>query len=161
LSREELGKLCLVLFVAGHETTTNLIGNGMKALLEDPGELHLLVDRPDRTKTAIEELLRFDPPAHCVARVATADVEAGGHAFRPGQQAVVFVGAANRDPNQFVRPDKLDLARSPNPHLSFGHGLHHCLGASLARVEGHLAIQTLVSRFPSVALAEAPEYREH
>jgi cytochrome P450 len=162
LSEEELRSMTILLFVAGHETTMNLIGNGMKALLEHPDELRRLVDDPSLTPSAIEELLRFDGPVHLTGRIATERLEVGGHQFEPGQQVVVYLSAANRDPERFHRPDELDIGRADNQHLTFSHGIHYCLGAALARIEGQEAIGALVQRFPHMELlTETPKYRDH
>ncbi|MBI2706436.1 MAG: cytochrome P450 [Actinobacteria bacterium] len=162
LSEEELRAMTILLFVAGHETTMNLIGNGMKALLENPDQMRLLVDDPSLAPSAVEELLRFDGPVHLTGRTATEDLEIGGHQFGKGDQVIVYLSAANRDPLRFDRPDDLDVARPDNQHLTFSHGIHYCLGAALARVEGQVAISTLVQRFPDMQLVtEQPTYRDH
>jgi cytochrome P450 len=139
LQTEELVTMCLLLLAAGHETTANLIGNGTLALLEHPDQLAWLARNPDRCGEAVEELLRYDSPAQVASRVARHDLELGGVSVRKGQQALVVVGAANRDPACYADPDRLDLTRSGPPHLAFGNGPHYCVGAGLARVE---AIET-------------------
>jgi cytochrome P450 len=162
LAEEELRSLVLLLFVAGHETTTNLIGNGMKALFEHPDQLARLRDDPSLVASAIEEILRFDGPVHVTGRIPTEDLEVNGQQFVRGQQVVAMLAAANRDPEMFPDPDRFDIGRTPNHHVAFSKGLHHCLGASLARLEGHHAVGRLVQRFPAMELVTTePEYRDH
>jgi cytochrome P450 len=160
LSHRELLIMCNLLLIAGHETTVNLIGNGLRALLTHPDQLERLRDEPDLIETAVEELLRFDSPVQLTGRVVSEDLEVGGVQMRPGHFVMVLLGAANRDPAQFPDPDRLDLARHPNQHLSFGRGIHFCLGAPLARVEGQVAIGSLVRRFPRLRLAGEPVQRD-
>lgn len=150
LSEAELVSLCLLILVAGNETTTNLIGNGMLALLRDPVARRRLQDDPSMAKTAIEELLRYDSPVQSTDRVAREDLELHGHRVKKGDVVGAILGAANRDPDVFSNPDTLDLTREENPHLSFGHGVHFCLGAQLARLEGRIAITRLLERFPDL-----------
>lgn len=150
LTQEELISLCLLILVAGNETTTNLIGNGVLALLHHPGERRRLQDDPSLAKTAIEELLRYDSPIQTTDRVAREDLELHGRRVRKGDVVGVILGAANRDPERFTNADGLDLGREDNPHLSFGHGVHFCLGAQLARLEGQIAITRLLERFPDL-----------
>jgi cytochrome P450 len=160
LSDAELLATSNLLLLAGHETTTNLIGNGMLALLREPAEWRRLCDTPDLLPTAIEELLRFDGPVQATLRVALEDVAIDGHAIPAGALVLVSIGAANHDPAVFADPDELDLARDPNPHLAFGFGTHFCLGAPLARLEAQLAFEALTRRFPKLALVDdRPEYR--
>lgn len=154
LSEQEMISTVFLLLFAGNETTTNLIGNGMLNLLRHPDELARLRADPDLIRTAIEELLRFEGPVQLTTRFASEPVElADGATIEPGQHVSFMLGAANRDPDQFADPDRLDLARRPNRHLTFGHGIHFCLGAPLARAQGQIAIATLVQRFPTLALA--------
>ncbi len=161
LNEEELLATCVLLFGAGHETTMNLIGNGMLALLRHPAELKKLREHPSLIQSAVEELLRYDGPVQITARVAMEDVEVGGKTVRKGQQVLLVLGAANRDPAQFSDPDRLDLGRSENRPLAFGHGIHFCLGAPLARVEAQMAIGMLLDRFPTLRLAStALEWRD-
>jgi cytochrome P450 len=151
----------VLLFIAGHETTVNLIGNGVLALLRHPDQRRLLQENPSLITSAVEELLRFDSPVQRTARVSSEPVEVGGLTIDTGAMVVAAVGAANRDPAQFPDPDHLDLSRRDNRHLSFGFGIHFCLGAPLARVEGQVAIGTLLRRFPRIALATtSPTWRE-
>ena len=162
LTEEELRSTTLLLFVAGHETTMNLIGNGVNALLRHPGELARLRDDPGLITSAVEELLRFDGPVHLTGRTATEDVQVDGVVVEKGQAVVTILAAANRDEAEFPDPDRLDLGRQPNHHLTFSHGIHHCLGAALARVEGQVAISSLVARFPEMELmTDDVRYRDH
>jgi cytochrome P450 len=161
LSADELRAITVLLFIAGHETTMNLIGNGTYALLQHPDQLALVRDDLEMARSAIEELLRYDGPVHVTARVPTEDIDVGGTPIAAGERMVVALGAANRDPAQYPDPDRLDVTREDNRHLTFSHGIHFCLGASLARVEGQVAIPRLLQRFPDLALAAEPSYREH
>ena len=161
LSADELRAITVLLFIAGHETTMNLIGNGTYALLQHPDQLALVRDDLEMARSAIEELLRYDGPVHVTARVPTEDIDIGGTPIAAGERMVVALGAANRDPAQYPDPDRLDVTREDNRHLTFSHGIHFCLGASLARVEGQVAIPRLLQRFPDLALAAEPSYREH
>jgi cytochrome P450 len=161
LSADELRAITVLLFIAGHETTMNLIGNGTYALLQHPDQLALVRDDLEMARSAIEELLRYDGPVHVTARVPTEDIDIGGTPIAAGDRMVVALGAANRDPAQYPDPDRLDVTREDNRHLTFSHGIHFCLGASLARVEGQVAIPRLLQRFPDLALAAEPSYREH
>lgn len=161
LNEEELLATCILLLVAGHETTVNLIGNGTLALLRHPDQLQRLRERPELISSAVEELLRYDGPVQRTARIPSEDVTIGGQTIAKGEMVMPFIGAADRDPAQFPDPDRLDIARADNRHIAFGWGIHFCLGAPLARVEGQLAIHTLVQRLPKLALAtDTPEYRQ-
>jgi cytochrome P450 len=161
LSEHELLATCILLLVAGHETTVNLLGNGTLALLRHPDQLRLLRDDPGLIGTAVEELLRFDGPVQRTARIPDTDVVIDGHTIAAGDMVMPFIGAADRDPAQFPDPDRLDLKRADNRHIAFGWGIHFCLGAPLARLEGQIAINTLVRRFPKLTLAtDRPEYRQ-
>jgi len=160
LSEQELQATALLLLLAGHETTTNLIGNGLLALLRHPDQLERLRREPELLDNAIEELLRYDSPVQGTVRVAIADVELGGQRIEPGALVFCGIGAANRDPLVHPDPDRLDLARQPIRHLSFGLGTHFCLGAALARLEGRAVFRALGERVRSVELAsEALVYR--
>jgi pimeloyl-[acyl-carrier protein] synthase len=154
LSDTELVATAVLLLLAGHETTTNLIGNGTLALLQHPAELARLRAEPVLLKSAIEEMLRFDSPVQGTARAASEDVEYGGVAIPKGALVLCGIGAANRDPAVFPEPDRFDVGRRDNHHLSFGFGAHFCLGAPLARLEGEIAFRALLERFPKLALAE-------
>jgi cytochrome P450 len=161
LSELELVATCVLLLVAGHETTVNLLGNGTLALLRHPDQLRLLRENPGMIGTAIEELLRYDGPVQRTARVPGVDAVVAGHKIAAGEMVMPFIGAADRDPAHFPDPDRLDLARADNRHVAFGMGIHFCLGAPLARLEGQIAIDTLVHRFPKLALAtDRPQYRQ-
>jgi cytochrome P450 len=161
LSEDELLATCILLLIAGHETTVNLIGNGTLALLRHPGELRRLRESPGLIASAVEELLRYDGPVQRTARIPSTDVTIGGRTIGKGEMVMPFIGAADRDPAQFRDPDRLDLARTDNRHIAFGWGIHFCLGAPLARVEGQIAIDTLVRRFPKLELVtDEPEYRQ-
>lgn len=160
LTDEELLATCNLILLAGHETTTNLIGNGMLALLREPAELARLRSDSALLPSAIEELLRFDGPVQATVRVALEDVEMGGKRVPEGAFVIVSLGAANRDPAVFEDPDRLDLSRSPNPHLAFGFGTHFCMGAPLARLEAEVAFEALLRRFPKLDLVnDTPDYR--
>jgi len=152
LTLEEVFATCILLLVAGNETTTNLIGNGLLALLRHPDQLALLRDDPDLIESAVEELLRYDSPVQATSRFVQEDVAIDGHTVAANQQAIVLLGAANRDPERFSDPDRLDITRQDNQHLSFSHGIHYCLGAPLARLEGQIALLALLDRFPNLRL---------
>ena len=164
LTEEELRAMVLLLFVAGHETTMNLIGNGLFAMLTNRGEWERLVADPTLVPSAVEECLRYDGPVHLTGRIATCDLEVAGHEFAKGEQVVTLLAAANRDPERFPDPDRFDVGRADNQHLTFSHGIHYCLGAALARLEGQVVFARLVERFPDLQLAcdpDAVEYRPH
>ncbi len=162
LSLGELTSTCVLLLLAGHETTANLIGNGTLALLRHPDQLTRLRDDPALDRVAVEELLRYDSPVQYDGRTALEDVELAGVTVRAGEAAIVSLGAANRDPAVFDEPDRLDLERADLHHLAFGAGIHYCLGAALARLEGQLAIPRLVRRFPNLSVTvDEPVWREH
>jgi cytochrome P450 len=161
LSEDELIATCILLLIAGHETTVNLIGNGTLALLRHPGELRRLRETPGLITSAVEELLRYDGPVQRTARITSTAVTIGGRTIPKGEMVMPFIGAADRDPTQFPDPDRLDLGRADNRHIAFGWGIHFCLGAPLARVEGQIAIDTLVRRLPRLALVnDEPEHRQ-
>jgi cytochrome P450 PksS len=150
--------MIFLLLLAGHETTVSLIGSGTLALLQNPGELQKLRERPELIDSAIEELLRYTSPIeHPAPRFAREDVELGGQLIRRGEMVVPVVAAANRDETVFPNPDTLDITRHPNRHVAFGMGVHYCLGAPLARLEGRLALLALVQRFPQLRLAVPAE----
>ena len=158
LTREELLMTLMLLLVAGHETTRNLIGNGMLALLRHPDQLQRLRDHPELMDSAIHELLRYDAPVQLDSRVVQEDLEIGGKRIRKGQRVIGLIGAANRDPESFARPNTLDIGRDDRSHLSFGRGIHYCLGSSLAVLEGRIALAALLRRFSSIQLAAEPEH---
>jgi len=148
LSRHELLAVCALILGAGHETTTNLIANSFVALLRNPGERKRLTQDRGLIETAVEEFLRYDSPVQVTDRVATQELEIAGQKVRKGQFTLLLLGAGNRDPEQFEEPDRLDLGRADNRHLSFSQGVHFCLGAQLARAEGQIAIGSVLERFP-------------
>ena len=156
LTEPELLHNCIFLLNAGHETTTNLIGNGLVALASVPAERQRLIDNPDLIKTAIEEFLRFESSNQLGNRITTEPVELGGVALPSGVSLTLCIGAANRDPQQFNDPERLDIGRSPNRHLAFATGAHQCAGVALARLEGAIAISRFLKRFPGYALNGAP-----
>ncbi len=161
LDADELRDQVILLFLAGHETTVNLIGNGTLALLRNPDQLALLRARPDLIGNAIEELLRYDSPVQFTRRIALAPLEIDGQVIEAGSFIFTMLGAANHDPEHFgPDADELDITRRDAPHhISFGGGIHHCLGAVLARAEARIAVGSLVARFPELALAtDAPAW---
>ncbi len=161
LSEDELIATCILLLIAGHETTVNLIGNGTLALLRHPEELRRLRETPGLITSAVEELLRYDGPVQRTARITSTEVTIGGRTIGKGEMVMPFIGAADRDPSQFSDPDRLDLGRTDNRHIAFGWGIHFCLGAPLARIEGQIAIDTLVRRLPRLTLVDdEPEHRQ-
>jgi len=161
LTEDELIATAVLLLGAGHETTMNLIGNGLLALFRHPEQMAKLKADPSLIQNAIEECLRFDGPVQMTARTALEDIEIEGKTITKGQQAVIVLAAANRDPAQFVDPDTFDITRKDNPHIAFSHGIHYCLGAPLARVEAQIALNTLLRRMPNLRLhTEDLEWRE-
>ena len=161
LTEPEVIAMCLLLFIAGHETTVNLIGNGLLALLRHPEQLARVQADPALVPNAVEELLRYDSPVQRTARITTEEVDLAGHHITKGAMVVVALGAANRDPAQFADPDRLDVTRRDVRHISFGFGIHFCLGAPLARVEGQIALGALLRRAPGLTLDEPTlEWRE-
>ena len=157
--REMLGMLRLLL-VAGNETTTNLIGNGVLALLRHPAQLRALRDDPDLIPMAVEELLRFDSPVQATLRLVLEDCDVNGFPLRRGDNAILLNGAANHDPAAFDDPDQLDVTRGEVNHVAFGRGIHYCLGAPLARLEGRIAIEVLLERYPGLRLlSDRPAFR--
>lgn len=162
LSEVELFANANLLMVAGHETTTNLIGNGLLALLQNPDQLRRLRDQPALMPQAVEEFLRYGNPVQFTNRVAREDHEIGGRRIAKGQMVLPVLAAANRDPEQFHEPDRLDITRTPNHHVALGQGIHFCLGAPLARLEAQIAFATLLRRLPGLKWAGGkPEYREN
>lgn len=162
LTDDEVIATCILLLFAGHETTTNLLGNGLYYTMKFPDQWKRIKDDPSLVESAVEEWLRYDGPSGALVRVMTADVEFGNKQLLQGQRLFAFVNAANRDSGQFANSDRFDIGRSPNAHLTFGHGIHFCLGAPLARLEGQIALRSLIERFPDIALAStvAPEWKD-
>lgn len=160
LTDVELIATCILLLIAGHETTTSLIGNGMLALLRQPGQLARLRAAPELAGSAVEELLRYDSPVQLTMRTALEDATAGGVEVPEGSFVILLLGAANRDPEAHPDPDRLDIERAPSAHLAFGQGIHFCLGAPLARLEAQVALRAL-SRTGAMALAAEPEWKDN
>ena len=152
LTESELYATCRLLLVAGHETTVNLIGNGVLALLRHEDQRQHLQNHPELIASAVEELLRYDGPIQLISRTVLEEMTFQGHTLCQGQEVGFLIGAANRDAAQFKQPNQLDLTRRNNAHLAFGHGIHYCLGAPLARLEGQIAINTLLQRMPTLRL---------
>jgi len=156
LTEKELLHNCIFLLNAGHETTTNLIGNGLVALSVNPAQKKRLIDNPDLIKTAVEEILRFESSNQLGNRITTEQLELGSVTMPAGTSVTLCIGAANRDPEQFPDPETLDIGRTPNRHLAFGTGAHQCAGMALARLEGAIAILRLLARFPGYSLNGQP-----
>jgi cytochrome P450 len=152
LTEEEVIANCIITMTGGQETTTNLIGNGLLALLQNPQELARLQADPSLLPVAVEELLRYESPIQHTARLAPADAELGGKRIRKREAVIAVIGAANRDPGRFPNPDRLDIRRPDNRHLAFGWAAHSCFGAPLARVEGRIALSTIFRRLRNLAL---------
>ncbi|GGP37531.1 cytochrome P450 [Saccharothrix coeruleofusca] len=159
LTEDELVATSVLLLMAGHEATVNVIGNGVLALMRHREQWERLVADPSLLPTAVEELIRYDSPLQLFERTATRPVEIAGHVVEPGQKIAALLGAAARDPRVFADPDRLDIGRSPNPHLGFGMGVHYCLGAPLARIEVQAALGSLVRKLPGIELAAEPHRR--
>jgi cytochrome P450 len=156
LSQEELLGFCFVLIVAGNDTTTNLIANGAVLLAAQPEQRRLLVADPARIPQAVEEMVRFESPAQALPRVTRCEVELHGVKIPAGEEVMLVWAAANRDPREFEDPDRFDVARDIKRHLGFGHGVHFCLGAKLARLEARVAFEELLGRIPEYQLASEP-----
>lgn len=161
ISEEELIGSCILFLFAGHETTTNLIGNGVRALLQNPEQKAKLIADPSLAAGAVEEMLRFEGPTGAVVRVVKEPFDMRGKTLRKGDRVYAMVNAANHDPEVFEDAARFDITRTPNRHLTFNHGIHFCLGAPLARAEGRIAITRLFARFPNLALAsDTAEYMD-
>jgi hypothetical protein len=156
LSETELLQNCIFILNAGHETTTNLIGNALEIFIRFPAERRRLIENPALMKSAVEEALRFESSNQLGNRIVTADTTLGGVAMPKGTLVTIGIGAANRDPEPFPDPDRFDTARNPTRHLAFGSGIHMCAGMSLARLEGRVAIERFLARFPDYGPDGAP-----
>jgi len=156
LSEAELLHNCIFILNAGHETTTNLIGNGLHALAESPDQRQRLIADQSLVSSAVEEILRFESSNQLGNRRTTQETVLGGRVLPAGSLITLAIGAANRDPAQFPAPDRFDVGRTPNRHLAFGAGRHQCVGMALARLEGKIAIARFLARFPGYRLADAP-----
>jgi pimeloyl-[acyl-carrier protein] synthase len=154
LTDEELLATCILLVIAGHETTVNLISNSILSLLKHPHQLMELKEKPLLIEGAVEEFLRYESPTQMTARIASEDIEIHQTTIKKGDQVYILLGAANRDPNIFHNPHILDITRNPNPHLAFGSGTHFCLGAPLARLETQIAIKSLLCQKDNLQLAD-------
>ncbi|MBV9254375.1 MAG: cytochrome P450, partial [Actinobacteria bacterium] len=162
LTEAELLSTLILLLIAGHETTVNLIGNGVLALLRNRAQFEKLAADPTLAKSATEEVLRYDAPVQMTMRVAHDELRFGDFAMGKGEAAILLVAAANRDPAMFDDPETFDITRDDSRHLAFSSGIHFCLGASLARLEGQVALATLARRLPTMELAvDRPEYKEN
>ena len=161
LTHIELLSMCFLLLVAGHETTVNLIGNGMLALMQHPDQFQKLKNDFSLINSAVEEMLRWNGPVETPTwRYASEDVEISGVVITQGDVVLPSLLAANRDPKVFENPNVFDIMRTVNPHIAFGHGIHYCIGAPLARMEGTIAIQKLIERFPNIRLNTSIEHLE-
>lgn len=161
LNHDELRSTCTLILIAGHETTMNLIGNGLQALLRSPDQKEKLRENPTLARTAVEELLRYDSPVHLTARSASEKIDFDGTTFDKGHLVIIAIGGVNRDPKHFPDPDKLDIERDPNHHIAFSAGAHFCVGAQLARLEAQIAFPRLLERMPKIELADNDlDYRE-
>jgi cytochrome P450 len=161
LSEQEVLATCSLVLFAGHETTTHLLANGLYLLLKNPEQREVMLGSPQQLEAAVEEVLRYESPIQRLSRVITEDFELHGQPLRKGQKAFLMIGAANRDSRQFPEGDRLDLRRQENRHIAFGFGIHYCLGAALGRLEGQIALSTLLRRFPKMKLLEEPERLEN
>src|SRR6185312_15711084 len=158
LSEDEAAAMAFILLFAGFETTINLVGNGYFALLTHPEQRDRLLADPDLLPTAVEELLRYDGPVEFGTwRFTTEPISVGGVAIPAGEPVLAVLAAADRDPSRFPAPDELDLGRPATGHVALGHGIHFCIGAPLARLEGRIAFERLLARYPAAALARPPE----
>ncbi len=160
LSRDEILIFCILLLVAGNETTTNLIGNAVRTLLEQPDAFARLRAEPATIPTAVEEVLRYRPPVQATVRIATAATELRGETVQAGQPVIVWLASANRDAKEFPDPDRFDITRTPNRHLSFGQGIHFCLGAPLARLEATIALAEIGRRLPNLRRVDAAQLEQ-
>jgi cytochrome P450 len=157
----EIIGFCFLLVIAGNETTTKMLGNAMVELARHPDQRAWLVERPERIADAVEETVRFDNSSQMLARVLTRDVELHGTTMRRGRKVLLLVGSANRDERAIDRPDEFDVRRAQQPHLAFGNGIHVCLGASLARLEGRVALEEVLPRMPGYEIDATGLVRVH
>ena len=155
LAEDEVLATCILLVIAGHETTVNLLTNGLFLLMNHPGQLSALKENPLLIESAVEECLRYESPTQLTARTASDDCEINGKVIKKGEHVYILLGAANRDPKIFQNPHVFDITRKPNPHLAFGAGTHVCLGSALARLEAQIAIPALLERLPKLKLASS------
>ena len=160
LNDTEILVMPIFLIFAGHETTMNLLGNGMLELFEQPEQLTKMIDHPEHITSAIEELLRITSTNSALYRIALEDVKIGEKLIKRGEEVVAILSAANRDPERFPNPDKIDITRKDGAHIAFGAGIHHCMGATLARMEAKIGYETLLKRIPNISLAQKPEWKE-
>ncbi len=156
LSEAELLQNCIFILNAGHETTTNLIGNGLQLLIEHPDARRALIAEPTLAKTTVEEMLRFESSNQLGNRITTVETTFGDAVLAPGTQVTICIGSANRDPERFADPDRFDVTRRPNPHLAFASGIHQCAGMAVARLEGRVALERFLARFPDYRAEGAP-----
>jgi cytochrome P450 len=159
LTEDELISTCVLLLNAGHEATVNVIGNGMLALLKHPDQMTALLQNPALINSTVEEMLRYDTPLQLFRRWILEDLDYKGFSFKQGTEVALMFGAANRDPARFPQPHTFDITRSDNQHVSFGNGIHFCLGAPLARLELQIALGTLLRRLPNMRLSDEPQFR--
>jgi cytochrome P450 len=159
LTEEEIVSTCVLLLVAGHETTVNLIGNAVLAMLRDRPQWAALGADTTRAAAVVEETLRYDPPVQLLGRIADADLAIGDTQVAKGDVMMLLLAAAHRDPTEFTRPDVFDPDRGTMRHLGFGRGAHYCLGAPLARLEASVALSAVTARFPAARLDSAPHYK--
>lgn len=156
MTEDELVAACMLVMFGGHETTANLLAGGMAKFITNPDAARLLADQPDLAKTAVEECLRLDGPSGSMARLVAVEHELHGKTLRPGERVFAMINTANQDPTMFDNAQRFDIARKPNRHLTFGYGVHFCMGAALARLEGEVTFPHLVQRFPGLRLAGDP-----
>lgn len=154
LSDDELVATCMLILFAGHETTTNLLGTSICGLLQHPDQLALFMSDPELNQSAVEEFLRYDGPTNALVRNVAQDHDLGGKALKKGQRVFLMINSANRDPEMFDRPEDFDITRKPNRHMTFGQGIHTCLGSQLAREEGRVAVRAFFERFPNAGFAD-------
>lgn len=160
LSDAEILVMPIFLIFAGHETTMNLLGNGMLELFEQPEQLSKMIHEPEHMNSAIEELLRITSTNSALYRIALEDAKIGDTLIKKGEEVVAILSAANRDPERFPNPDQIDITRKDGAHIAFGAGIHHCMGATLARIEARIGYETLLKRLPNISLAEKPEWKD-